>query len=339
VRYVIGIDGGGTKTVCILANELGDVLNVFFSGCSNHQICGIDNAVHTITELIDNAIKKSGLTRKDISYIKMGLAGVDLESDIKLLYEHFYNALPQMKLEIVNDIWIAFGSEIFDGWGAVSICGTGHNTAVRTPDGRDLGIRALKYVLGNYGGGRHITDDALHCAFRSSEHTGDYTLLEQLLPQYCNARDMNELASLIYQSGYTYQYQFNIPKLVFDLAYEGDTIAHKIVHDMGSKLGRMTGGLIKEAGISEMKIPVVLGGSIFTNRESGLIIKSYIDSLSKLVPDFSMNIIKKPPALGAVLTGLKSIGIKVDDELAGKILKSMNESMPYTNREEAVKDD
>lgn len=339
MRYVIGIDGGGTKTVCVLANELGEVMDVSFTGCSNHQICGIDTAVHTVTELIDNAVKKSGLTRQDISFVKMGLAGADLESDLKLLNEHFYNTIPQMKLEIVNDIWIAFSSEIVNGWGAVSICGTGHNTAVLTPDGRAFGIRALKYVLGNYGGGRHITDNALHCAFRSSEQTGDYTQLEQLLPQYCGARDMNELASLVYQSGYTYQYQFNIPKLVFDLADEGDPVSHQIVQSVGSELGRMTGGLIKKAGICGIKVPVVLGGSIFVNCGSGLIIKCYSESLSKLVPDFSLHILKKPPVLGAVLTGLKSIGVKVDDALTAKIFKSMDVSMSNTCREEVVKND
>lgn len=306
MRYVIGIDGGGTKTVCVLANELGEVMDVSFTGCSNHQICGIDTAVHTVTELIDNSVKKSG---------------------------------PRMKLEIVNDIWIAFSSGIVNGWGAVSMCGTGHNTAVITPEGRTFGIRALRYILGNYGGGRHITDDAFHYAFRSSEHTGDYTELERLLPQYCGARDMNELAALVYQSGYTYQYQFNITKLVFDLADEGDPVSRRIVRNMGNELGRMTGGLIKRAGISEIRVPIVLGGSVFTNCGSGLIINCYCESLSKLVPDFDLHILKKPPVLGAVLTGLKSIGVKVDDALAEKIFKSMEVSMSNTFGEEVIEND
>jgi N-acetylglucosamine kinase-like BadF-type ATPase len=339
VRYVIGIDGGGTKTVCVLANELGEVMDISFTGGSNHQICGIDTAVQAVTELIDSTVSRSGLTRQDISFVKMGLAGADLESDLKFLNEHFSKAMPGMKLEIVNDIWIAFSAGIVNGWGAVSICGTGHNTAVITPDGRTFGIRALKYILGNYGGGRHITDDALHCAFRSNEQTGDYTRLERLLPQYCGVRDMDELAALVYQSDYTYQYQFNIPKLVSDLADEGDPVSRRIVQSVGGELGRMTGGLIKKAGLCDIKVPVVLGGSIFTNCGSGLIIKCYAESLSKLVPDFSLHILKRPPVLGAVLTALKSIGVEADEALAERIFKNMEVSMENTCREEVLEND
>lgn len=337
MKYIIGIDGGGTKTVCVLANELAEVLDVSQTGCSNHQICGIETAVDTIVGLIDSAVNRAGITREDIAFVKMGLAGADMDRDLKLLNSHFKKALPGMAFEIVNDIWIAFEAEIINGWGAISICGTGHNTAVLAPDGQTYGIIALKYVLGNCGGGRHITDHALHYAFRSSEKTGDYTRLEEFLPEYCNTRDMNELADKIYQSDYTYQYQFNIPKLVFDLAEEGDTISRKIIIHEGTELGRMTAGLIHKAGIRGMSIPVVLAGSIFTNYGSALMVNSYKESLSKYVPDFSIHILRKPPVLGAVLNALKKINVSVNSVVADKAMKNIEAFTLFDDLKEVAK--
>ena len=325
MKYIIGIDGGGTKTVCVLADELARILAVSQTGCSNHQICGIDTAVETIADLIDGAAKKAGISREDISFVKIGLAGADTDSDLELLNRHFEKALSGMDFEIVNDIWIAFAAETTNGWGAISICGTGHNTAVFTPDGKTFGIRALRYELGNFGGGRYITDHALHYAFRSSEKTGDYTKLERELPGFCGARDMNELAESIYQSNYAYQYQFNIPKLIFDLADEGDEVSRMIVMREGAELGRMTGGLVQKAGLRGVNVPVVLAGSIFANCGSALIINSYSESLSRYVPDFSLHIMRKPPVLGAVLGALEKINAAADPAAAEKIMNEIED--------------
>lgn len=313
MKYIIGVDGGGTKTVCVLMAEDGRILSAIKGEGSNHQICGLDQAVHVIADLIHSAVRQAGIQLDDISFIGLGLAGADQERDIQILSEGLSKVLAGVPFEIVNDIWIAFWAGSENSWGAVSVCGTGSNTGVRTPEGRIFSVRALRYILGNYGGGKHLSDIALHYAFRSNEHTGRFTKLEEHLPAFCRALDMDDLAMKVLESGYTYHYQFDIPKLVFELADDGDEVCREILWDMGWEMGTMTGGLIEVAGLAQAEeVPVVLAGSLYVHDENGFIINGYEKALRQKVKSPKIHVLRRPPVQGALFWGLQKIGVSVD---------------------------
>lgn len=326
MKYIIGVDGGGSKTVCVLMDESGQVLSAIKGEGSNHQICGLDQAVHIIADLIYSVVRQASIKMTDISFIGLGLAGADQEQDIRMLNKGLSEILGSTPFEIVNDIWIAFWAGAGNSWGAVSVCGTGSNTGVRTPEGRIFSVRALKYILGNYGGGKHLSDIALHYAFRSNEHTGEYTELEKRLPDFCQALNMDDLASKILESGYTYHYQYDIPKLVFELADSGDKISKKILWDMGWEMGSMTAGLIEAAGLAQAEgIPIVLAGSLYVHDENAFIINGYKDALNQKVKYPQIHVLHQPPVQGALFWSLEKAGINLDREklnaISNKLMK------------------
>lgn len=190
MKYIVAIDGVGTKTVCVVASECGEIKDIEYGGGSNHQILGVDAAIKTIVSLIKKALEAFNLNISDIACVYMGLAGADLESDFVLLNNGFKKYFQDVNLKIVNDCWIVFSAGSEKNWGAVFICGTGHNAAVKSIEGKKYGIRALRYILGNYGGGNHLSNIAMHYAFRSYEGTGTYTKLEEYLPELCKAANM-----------------------------------------------------------------------------------------------------------------------------------------------------
>ena len=99
-------------------------------------------------------------------------------SGVSQLINAFEKEFEEVPFLIENDRWNIFACES-NSWGAVSVCGTGSSMAVKGKDGQILSSRALRYMLGNYGGGNHLTEIALHFAFRCDEHTGDYTRLAE----------------------------------------------------------------------------------------------------------------------------------------------------------------
>lgn len=319
MRYVIGIDGGGTKTVCALANEHGDIMNILRTGCTNHQICGFATAVERLSRLIGETIFSAGLSHEDVKFAFMGLSGADFPSDIETLRQAIKRRFPLTPLEVVNDIWLVFASENYEGWGAVSICGTGHNAAVMRPDRQSHGIWALKDTLGNYGGGRQITDLALHFAFRSFQQTGPYTRLQEYLPHLCDTSDMNQLALAIYNSNYEYQHQFPIPSLVFQLAEEGDGVCHKLVRDSGIVMGEILGGLIRKAKLDVPVLPIALGGALYTSKNNGLLLQSFREGLGEAASAYDFRLAKSPPVTGALIMALKNIGIEVDETFSAEL--------------------
>src|SRR5258707_7382654 len=75
MRYILGFDGGGTKTECVLMNSADQVLARTFAGPSNPSRIGVENAVRAIEECADTALREAGLERRAISAVGAGLAG------------------------------------------------------------------------------------------------------------------------------------------------------------------------------------------------------------------------------------------------------------------------
>lgn len=306
--YVIGIDGGGTKTSCILADTGGRTVAKLETGGSNHQLCGIDRTAALLEDAVNRLPAAAGLCPADIGFICMGLAGVDFDSDLALLEAHLPKGLKAIPHQILNDIWIAFFAGTESSFGAVSICGTGHNTGVICPQGRGYGISALRFPLGNFGGGRMLTDFALNAGFRSYEGTGEKTLLEEHLPETCRSTDMGELLLAIYHSNYHGYYDYPIPVLVDALAQKGDAVCRRILAKFGRVQGEMTGRLLQKAEMHALPhVPIVLAGSLYTKQTTTFLTDAFAREVKKYCENPQFHILRRAPVQGAVLNAIRNI--------------------------------
>lgn len=318
IKYVAGIDGGGTKTACMIADSECNILSYVITDGSNHQLTGLTSTVENVTKSIKLACERAGIDKENLSYIYMGMAGADFPEDIECLTNAFSKEFEGIPYKIVNDRWNAFACEAND-MGAVSICGTGSSMGVRDNHGNIYSTRSLRYILGNYGGGNHLTEMAMHYAFRCDENTGPYTKLVEELPGFCRCSSMEELAKKVYTSNYVYYKKFNIPKLVFGLASEGDAICKEIINRMGSEMGYMVACLIRKAGLEKEAIPVVLSGSLYVSDNRRQLIQPFEDKLRLTVPSAIIRIVTCPPVIGALFLALDKIGIKLTWEEKQKI--------------------
>lgn len=328
LKYVIGIDGGGTKTICAVASIDGSVLEIQKTGCTNPYISGIEQAKIFIADAIEMLIKKLGVSVRDIDNVHMGLAGADNKSDIELLQEAFNSTiLKKIPYQIQNDIWIAYKARSLESVGAVSVCGTGHNTGVLAYNNRKICINAYRYPLGNFGGGRMITDMAVNDAYRSYEYTGDKTMLEDELYKYCGYNSLKQFAQDIMRSGYVLQYKFSVPKLVIELAKKGDVVSQRILQTIGCEQGRMTGGLIKKAGLCDIQLPIVLSGTIYVTDKSGFLLNSYENSVKQLCPAAIIQLLDREPVQGALINAIEQCKQELSNKELFKISEKINETM------------
>lgn len=309
MKYVIGIDGGGSKTRGIIMKQNGEVFKDITTGPTNYHSSGILKTKETLKNLYDNLT--AGLSTKDIQHIFLGLAGADLDVDFKRLNQ-MISELTREPFTLANDIWCAFKASSSENWGAVSIYGTGANAAAISKNGQSYGLRALGHTLGGGGGGYDIACDALHFAFRSEEGTYKKTKLEKEIPKIFDQKQLTDLIDWMHPEFKLSEKDLGkITPLVFDLAEKKDEVSCEILKKYGSMQGKMLCSVIKKANLLEERIPVVIGGSVYKG-SSPLFIEAMMHEVKQLNPMAYLVKAQAPPVLGALLYAQEKAGWEVN---------------------------
>ena len=67
MAYLLGLDGGGTKTECIVLDAQGNVVGKGLAGPSNPLRCGFDTAFQSLSEAAAAALKEAKLPHAAIT--------------------------------------------------------------------------------------------------------------------------------------------------------------------------------------------------------------------------------------------------------------------------------
>src|SRR5689334_18519526 len=119
--YVLGIDAGGTKTVCLLADTAGRVVADARAGGANLQASGELQVEKVLHRVIEDAIGDRDI-RPDA--VCLGIAGVDRVDDADAV-RGIMRRLGFKRTLVVNDALIALVAGAGDDPGVVVIAGTG----------------------------------------------------------------------------------------------------------------------------------------------------------------------------------------------------------------------
>ena len=314
MEYIIAYDGGGTKTHIKVLNLKGDTFYEEVGlGCNHTSMYG-DTYKVVIEELYNNALKSLKISKEDIKLIFLGISGADLESDFIKLNKLSKEIFLDVPFKIVNDAWIIMRSGLSSSFGAVAISGTGTNSAAINKEGKTAILRALGYTLGIHGGGLDIAREGLHFAFRAEELTNQDTLLETEIPKIFGYKKMEEIIDLFYPKNSISKVKFGeITEVVINCAILGDVVSQDILVRTGKFIGLQTGGVIKQVGIENLEVPVVVGGRVFSS-ESPLLLDEFTTNLHRICPKAYIVYPKYKPVIGAYLSALDELGIKQSEE-------------------------
>ena len=100
---------------------------------------------------------------------------------------------------------------------------------------------------------------------------------------------------------------------LFQLAFQGDSVAQNILVDTGRVMGEIIGGLVSNLGMGASPVDIVLVGSVFTKGVCPLMISSMKTACERKVPLAEFRLVEMEPAGGAFLMALESMGIEGPD--------------------------
>lgn len=314
MSLVLGIDGGGTKTVCVLMDDTGQVLGRGEAGASNYQSVGQQAAFDSIQSAITEAIAPLGTVQ--VEAICLGLAGVGRPKDIQVIQTFVQQlrssntlsvtwALQPSNVVICNDAIIALAGGLGHTVGIVAIAGTGSIVLGRNAKGCIKRVGGWGHIVGDSGSAYHIATSGLRAALRAYDGYDAATSLQERFREHLNLSSLEDIVNVIYQQGWTVKEIAALAPIVAQEAETGDTVSVKIIEDAVQELVQATQLVIDALFSSSDVVEVVTAGGLWNGIR--LMKEKFASSLVNQNPLVKIIAPRYEPAYGAGLLALKSL--------------------------------
>lgn len=303
-EYVIGVDGGGTKTAAILADLEGRILKRARTGPSNPRNIGVKRAVKNIALAIEKVLGKN----KNVSSVFIGMPAVEEEFKSKkeiiekeLLKHKKISSIFKGKVIIGSDQLVGFraGTEKKDGIVVISSSGC---LAHGWLGEKEAKISGWGYLT-EQGSAFSVGQKGLQAVWKDLDGRGPETLITGLIFQEFKIKNKEEIIEKVYSKN-TIDIVSSLSILVDQAAKKKDKIARKILTEAGRELALSANTAIKKLNFQEMKFPLVLIGSMF---KSKIVANTAKRRIKKITPNAEFIIPQKEPAVGAVKLAIKEL--------------------------------
>ena len=203
-RYVLGVDGGGTKTEAWLANcgvgLLPARLGVGTGGPSNPHAVGLEAAQQNILATVQAAFSVAQVKPHPVAAACLALAGVGRESIREAMQAWSQSVGFAERVQVVHDAQAVLHAGADTGCGVALISGTGSFAYGETSLGRVARSGGWGYLWGDEGSGFALGRSVLQAVARASDGRGPDTLLTPLVLERYRLRQSTELIPTIYDA-------------------------------------------------------------------------------------------------------------------------------------------
>ncbi len=310
--YVLGVDGGGTQTVCLLADLEGNVLGQGQAGPSNFQAVGLNEAIDSIEQAIRTAMGGMPMTSSPIvDAICLGLAGVDTPQDEELIRRHIEIRHIARQVCVVNDTEIALIGGVGGERGVAVVAGTGSAAFGCNGQGHKVRAGGWGWILGDEGSAFDIGRQGLRAVVRALEGHGEATALIETLMQQWHLTKPNELTASLRARTWSRSDVARLAEWVSQTALPGDGVAGQIMTRAGEDLGVLTTRVIEQLHLRG-EFSIVLTGGVF--RAGALIREPLQRTVHAVAPAAQLALPIHPPVLGAVFMAWRRLGLPLDRE-------------------------
>jgi N-acetylglucosamine kinase len=300
--FVLGLDGGGSHTQCVILDQSGSEIGRGVGGASNHQSVGVDEAKRAIAESMEKALLAAG--NPTISAACWGMAGLDRPEDEKIIQQIAEQLLPQIQVKVVHDSTIALaGGTGGKQFGVVIISGTGSIVVGYHPSGRIERASGWGHLLGDEGSGYYIALGGLNAATRAYDGRDQNTSLVEEFVEETGETSFENLVSRIYLDNWSAPEIAALAPVVLEAADRDDEVAVKIVERAAQELALASRVVIDNLGMQGDSFDVVLSGGIF--KGSTLMVNGIREMIHSFAPKATVTLPVQEPLIGAGMIAIQ----------------------------------
>ncbi len=321
MRYVVGVDGGGTRTRALLVDEQGRVLAQAEGGVSNVQVVGPDKLAVVVGEVLEGLRRECGMGGLIPDHMYLGLAGAGRPGDREAAHAALTRAGVARSLTVDTDAAIALAGAFPDGPGIIVIAGTGSICFGKSASGEVVRCGGWGYLLGDEGSGYFVGREALLAALKDLDGRGPATSLRRRLEQACGVERIDQVISRVYGGDLDRAAIASFAPLVFEEAAAGDQVAAGIVQTTGHELGKLAATVALRLGLKDRQVNVALVGSVFNQRP--VLEPLMREELAKVSATVNVDWPRFEPVAGAAILAWQKLGLQLSAEVLQRLEASL----------------
>jgi N-acetylglucosamine kinase-like BadF-type ATPase len=311
-NYVLGIDGGGTKTQAAIVSLDGRVCGIGASGPSNYDDVGVHLAQENIGKAVAQASQHAGLPAAPFAAAFFGMAGVTTGADrtaIRAMAQDLRLAADDMT-GVDHDCRIALAGGLSGRPGIVLITGTGSSCYGRASDGRDWISGGWGSLISDEGSGYWLGVQAMKTAAGVDDGRLPGSILFESVRAHLGLRETRELMHRMYVVGMSRPEIAQMAPLVIEAALQGDLAALDLIRQGAQEMAACVEAVARKVGLDRAPCELTQVGGLVNAGE--VYLHPVREAVRQRLPACQFSLPELPPVLGASLLALQQRGVPVE---------------------------
>jgi N-acetylglucosamine kinase-like BadF-type ATPase len=311
-RYVMGVDGGATKTLAAVMDMREASVHLGHGGSSNPDAVGSEAAGGALLMAATQALQRTGIAMGELDGAVLAMAGTDTDAIRALIapggplaQAGGWSASEAEVWVVVNDVVGAWAAATAAAPGVGVISGTGSNVLGVGPQGRPWRAGGWGHVLGDEASGYWLGVQSIKAALHERDGSGPPTVLSDAVVRFFDADSVEDLASLVYAKPLSKGQLAAFAVETARVANEGDAVARALYTRASAELGEQVKAVIRETGL-EGEFPVGLIGGGF--KAGAVFVEPLRASIHELAPDARVQPVSMAPVGGCLLLAARAAG-------------------------------
>lgn len=296
--FYIGVDGGGSQSTILLTDKHKNELVRVKCGPTNPFSIGIDKTELVIIEGIKEAVCQANQSLANCEGICIGSAGIHHRQNAEDLHNRLSKHFPRTEIHVTNDYEIALVGGTGTLEGIILISGTGSVAYGRSRNRNFVRAGGWGHLIGDEGSAYYIGKQALISIFETCDSDRTHTLLEKMIMEKENCRNLDDLMFWAYKSA-TKKDIADLAIIVDNACIKDDSTARRILLNAANDLIKLLDNIKSRLLFSTVKIPMIISGGVLLHND--LVQSRFLQGVRKRHTDICLVVPKNDAAFGAAL--------------------------------------
>jgi N-acetylglucosamine kinase-like BadF-type ATPase len=314
VDFFLGIDGGGTKTIALVIDSRGNIIDHQSGYDTNYCATGIQESREKLLDIVNKIKRNTDLNR--IKSVVIGNSAINYSVEQSITRE-LTRGIIDCDVTMVSDAYAALIGHTQGKSGCLIISGTGSISIAMDKEKNVKILGGWGHILGDDGSAYDIAMKGYRSAVRYFDGIDKHTLLADKLIDLYSLKDPYDLGKIILPST-TRSKIAEFSKVVKECAENGDKVSIGILKNAAKYLAKLGE---KAAAFSHCNTIGIYGSVLLWDK---IVRDEFISQFKTLVKDGKAVEPILPAEAGAALLAMERCNIKITDSLLSKIKKSID---------------